>query len=336
MYKWTTILCLMVLSACQKDLPKPDQTFTFALPGHFPQMEIPVDNEFSHSRWELGKALFYDTRLSADGRVSCSSCHRPELAFSDDLKVSLGSDMTPGRSNAPPLFNLGYHPYFTRAGGVPTLEMQILVPIQEHDEFNSNIVEIANRLSDDAELQQLSEASYARALDPFVITRALANFERTLVSGNSPYDRYVLGDQNALSNLEKEGLQLFSSPRLACAECHSGILFSDFSFQNNGLYENYKDNGRRRFTGMESDEALFKVPSLRNIEVTAPYMHDGSMFDLDEVIAHYNKGGRGHFNQSHLVKPLNLTNQEQLALKAFLISLTDDDFLLNKFFVKDE
>lgn len=336
-YNRLAMFCvLFALYACQKETIVNDKVFQLEIPSHFPPMEEPVGNEFTYTRWKLGKSLFYDTRFSSDGRISCGTCHKPNFAFSDDQRVSFGANHTPGRSNAPPLFNLGYHPYLTRAGGVPTLEMQVLVPIQEHDEFNSNIVQIAKDLSSDQDLQSLSQEAYGRPLDPYVITRALSNFERTLISGASPYDKFILGNPKALSRLEKLGMNLFNSERFGCNKCHSGIFFTDFSFQNNGLYKDYKDEGRKVLTNRVEDEALFKVPSLRNISMTAPYMHNGEFLNLDDVIEHYSKGGTGHRNQSPFVKSIHMSGAEKRALKAFLLTLTDESFIRNKYFVKDE
>ena len=210
------------------------------LPKGFPEVIYPGGNEHTAERWALGKKLFFDPIMSDDGSISCSSCHAPELAFSDDIAMSLGVDNAQGTQNAPSLTNVAYHPYFTRAGGVPTLEMQILVPIQEHNEFNSNIIEIAERMSKDVEYVAMSQAAYDREPDAFVITRALACFERSLISGNSPYDRYSFHEESsALTQLEKSGMELFFSERAQCSSCHGGFNFTDYSFQNNGLYMQY-------------------------------------------------------------------------------------------------
>ncbi|MDX1683806.1 MAG: cytochrome c peroxidase [Saprospiraceae bacterium] len=302
------------------------------IPDHFPNMKYPVGNEWTEERWLLGKKMFYDPVFSDDGLVSCASCHKPHLAFSDDRAFSVGSEGQFGRNNAPSLTNIGYHPYFTRAGGVPTLEMQVLVPIQEHDEFNTNILLIANKLNEDPEYVEMSRAAYGRPVDSYVITRALANFERSLVSGDSPYDRYLAGDYDALSTSEKRGLELFNSDRLACSKCHSGFNFTNYAFENNGLYASYKSEGRKRLTGLDADKALFKVPTLRNIGVTAPYMHDGSLETLDDVLDHYNSGGYSHPNKSSMIRSLDMSEPELKDVRNFLLSLTDDSFINNPYF----
>ena len=298
------------------------------IPDGFPEMEFPDGNELTKARWELGKRLFYEKSLSIDKSISCGSCHKPALAFADDLALSPGVFNRSGTRNAPSLANVGYHPYLLREGSLPTLEMQVLVPIQEHNEFNHNIVEIAKELQADQTYVEMSQEAYNRIPDGFVITRALANFQRTMVSGNSSYDKYVnQGINTALNSTEKNGMELFYSSRTNCSSCHSGFNFTNYSFKNNGLDSVYADNGRFRFTNDSADAATFKVPSLRNIGLTAPYMHDGRFTTLDEVINHYNSGGESHRNKSVLVKPLNLTNTEKSELIAFLNSLTDFEFV---------
>ena len=305
------------------------------VPEGFEPIVFPDDNEFTVDRWQLGKKLFYDPIMSSDSTISCANCHQAELAFSDHEIVSLGVEDRPGTRNAPTLANLAYHPYFTREGGVPTLEMQVLVPIQEHNEFDFNIVLIAERLNKIPSYVEESQKAYNRDPDAFVITRALANFERSLISGNSPFDQFFYQDQrHVLSDSERNGLDLFFSDQTNCSACHQEFNFTNYAFENNGLYEEYDDPGRFRLTGMESDRALFKVPSLRNIALTGPYMHNGRFINLEEVIEHYNNGGKGHPHQSDLIKPLNLTAEERVDLIAFLNTLTDQTFIENPNFKK--
>ena len=298
------------------------------IPVGFPDMVMPTGNELTKARWELGKRLFYDKVLAIDKSISCASCHKPTLSFADNRALSPGAFNRPGVRNAPSLANVGYHPYLLREGSVPSLEMQVLVPIQEHNEFNHNIVDIAAELQLDTSYVAMSWEAYNRAPDGFVITRALANFQRTIISGNSKYDQYSFqGNHSALDGLEKNGMNLFFSSKTNCSSCHGGFNFTNYSFENNGLDSVYADNGRQRFTNDPADESLFKVPSLRNVSLTAPYMHDGRFTTLEEVIEHYNKGGENHRNKSNLVKPLNLTEAEKSELRAFLISLTDHEFV---------
>ena len=271
--------------------------------------------------------------MSKDGLVSCASCHDPKLAFSDSEAVSKGSGGLLGTRNSPSLTNVAYHPYFTREGGIPTLEMQILVPIQEHNEFNNNIVLIADTLSKIPSYIEMAKAAYDQEPNAFVITRALAQFERSLISGQSSYDlEYNYGIEGSMSASALRGKALFESDRTSCSSCHSGFNFTNYTFENNGLYEIYEDNGRERLTQDSDDRALFKVPTLRNVEVTGPYMHDGSISSLSEVVDHYNRGGNGHMHQSELIRPLQLTNEEKTDLVEFLYALTDQKFITNKNF----
>ena len=333
-YWHIALLCLFALSCTEEEIDQGiDDLALMEVPPAFPEIDHPAGNEYTNERWSLGKKLFFDPILSKDGQVSCASCHDPALAFSDKEKVSNGSDGLAGIRNAPTLVNVAYHPYFTREGGVPTLEMQILVPIQEHNEFNNNIVSIADTLAKIEEYVSMSFAAYDQEPNPFVITRALAQFERSLISGQSAYDlQYNYGISRSMSKSAKRGKILFESERTSCTSCHSGFNFTDYSFQNNGLYEKYEDPGRSRFTQKEEDVAIFKVPSLRNIEITGPYMHDGSIETLEEVIDHYDRGGAAHLNKSKKIKPLHLSNDEKADLLAFLKSLTDEKFINNKNF----
>ncbi len=300
------------------------------IPKGFESFDYPLDNQFSEARWELGKRLFYDPILSVDSTLSCASCHKPELAFSDNVPFSFGVDSLIGTRNTPTLANVAYHPYMLREGGVPTLEMQVLVPIQEHNEFAFNIVLIAGKLKKDEEYRKLSIEAYDQEPNPFVITRSIALFERSILSGESRFDQFANGSFHAMSSDEISGMQLFFSERTNCSQCHSGKLMTNFSFENNGLYEDYEDLGRMRFTKDETDRSLFKVPTLRNIEVTAPYMHDGSISSLEEVVEHYNNGGASNPQKSSLIQPLGLSSNEKEQLVKFLKALTDEHFLHNE------
>jgi len=315
--------------ACKKDVPIQKQEIgleSIIIPDGFPPIEFPADNAFTKERWLLGKALFYEKQLALDSSVSCASCHSQQFGFSDNVALSKGFKQRLGNRNSPSIINVAYHPYFTREGGVPSLEMQVLVPIQEHNEFNNNILDIAKRLSSNQKLQNLSYLAYNRPLDFYVIPRALATFERSLISGNSKFDQYKKGTIS-LTEEEQKGMNLFFSDRTNCSDCHSGFNFTNYQFENNGLYETYNDPGRKRLTGLDSDLAKFKVPSLRNIEVTAPYMYDGSMPDLEAVINHYNSGGKQHPNKSERIKALQLSQDEKKQIIAFLKTLTDVSFL---------
>jgi cytochrome c peroxidase len=302
-------------------------------PAGFPEIPFTEENQFTEARWLLGRKLFYEPLLSVDSSISCASCHMAQFAFSDTVAMSFGAGKALGTRNAPTLTNVAYNPYFTRDGGVPTLEMQILVPIQEHNEFNFNIVLISERLMKDSTYVQMSRAAYDREPDHFVITRAIGCFERTIISGNSRFDKYFYQkEKDVLSNAEMKGKELFYSEQVGCTNCHSGFNFADYTFKNNGLYEAYADSGRLRFSNLETDRAIFKVPTLRNVGLTAPYMHDGSFQTLTEVVEHYTTGGKAHKNKSEFIKPIDLNAQEKEQLVAFLHTLTDEEFINRKEF----
>ena len=326
---------LLTAAACSKDPLPPEPVPLLQVPQGFPDPVFPEDNTLSEIRWTLGKKLFFDPIMSRDSTVSCASCHLPQYAFSDTIAFSRGVGGAPGVRNAPTLGNVAYHPYYLREGSLPTLEMQILVPVQEHVEFDFNMLLIAERMKRDTAYTRMSWEAYDRQPQPFVITRAIATFERTMLTGNSRYDRYLFqGKTGALTAAELRGMDLFFSDEAGCGNCHGGFNFTLYAFENNGLYAEYPDPGRFRFTGLEEDRARFKTPSLRNVALTAPYMHDGSIKTLDAVVAHYNAGGAAHPNKSALVRPLGLTEQERADLLAFLHSLTDDQFIKDPRFQK--
>jgi len=323
-------LALLWAGCGKESLPDDPEAYALRIPPGFPAMEIPADNALTRTRVALGKRLFFDPALSRDSTVSCGSCHRPHLAFADSLPQTPGIEGRPGARNVPTLANVGFFDHFLREGGVPTLEMQVLVPIQEHNEFDFNILEIAERLQRMTDYGTLAQQAYGREPDAFVITRAIAAFERTLVSGDSPFDQWFFQHKpNAVTASAKRGYDLFQSEKTGCGKCHSGFLFTNQEFANNGLYETYTDPGRFRLTGLESDRAVFNIPTLRNAAVTAPYMHDGSLPTLDAVLDHYQSGGQHHPNKSPLLQPFDLTPAERADLLAFLHSLTDEAFLHN-------
>ena len=329
-YIIASFLLIILLLGCADDDSNVliQENFAANLPSPFSTVNFPEDNAFTQERWELGKKLFYDNVLSIDSTLSCASCHKPELSFSDDVAFSKGVKDRDGVRNSPSLANVAFHPYYTREGGVPTLEQQVLVPLQEHNEFDFNIVLAGERIAKDSTYVAMSKAAYDRVPDYYVITRALANFERSLISNSSYFDQYHFDAQtDALTNAQERGLELFYSEKTNCFKCHNGPNFTNYAFESNGLYDNYPDEGRRRLTKLDSDEGLFKVASLRNVEVTEPYMHDGSLKTLSEVIEHYNSGGKDHPNKSTIIRPLILTTQEKEDLLAFLLSLTDKKFL---------
>ncbi len=332
--KYKFICCASLLAAlmsCAKESEMEPFKYLDLIPSHFPIPNIHPDSFPSQEKIDLGRKLFYDVRLSKNNTISCASCHHQSLAFSDSLAFSFGDNKAIGSRNAPSLANVVYHNKLLREGSLPTLEMQVLVPIQEHNEFNSNILEISNKLNEIFEYRQMSQKAFGSELTPFAVTRSIAAFERILISGQSKYDDFINGKTN-LSSLELKGKELFFSDRTNCSSCHGTFLFTNQTFENNGLYVSYNDNGRERFTLDPSDNGRFKVPSLRNVALTAPYMHDGSINSLEQVIEHYSSGGKPHPNKSQLIKSISLSQDEKSALIAFLNTLTDYNFINNKIF----
>ena len=301
--------------------------FILDIPQGFPVPFIPADNQLTQSRIDLGKKLFFDTMMSRDSTVSCATCHIPKLAFTDGLKKGIGiRNQVVGR-NTPTLTNVAYQDKFLWDGVNPSLVAQVMIPIHEPNEFDFHILLVAERMKKDEEYVELCASAYGSAPNPFTITHAIASYERTLISGNSRYDKFTFqGDSLALTQEEKKGMDLFFN-QLYCTECHSGFNFTNQALTNNGLYVSYPDSGRIRLTGLEEDRAVFKVPTLRNIGVTQPYMHDGSLATLADVIAHYSAGGKKHINKNDAIVSFELSEKQQQELLAFLHSLTDSTFI---------
>lgn len=305
-----------------------NQPYLLQLPDHFPEMPVPANNPLSVDAVELGRLLFHDTRLSRDGLVSCATCHLQHLAFSDGQALSTGIEGRTGLRNAPSLANVAYAPRLFADGGVPSLELQVLAPIADVNEMDHNILLAAEELDQDPVLHQLAMSAFQQGLTPYTITRALASFERTLVSTDSKYDQYLSGTLS-LSEDEMEGMALFMSDELKCASCHSGALFSNFDYVNIGLYSEYTDAGRERITLNQEDLGKFKTPSLRNVALTAPYMHDGSMESLEEVIDFFASGGENHINKDPRIAGFQLSDEDKNKLIAFLHALSDETLLQN-------
>ncbi len=288
----------------------------------------PVDNELSEEKIALGRKLFFDKRLSRDNSISCSSCHNPNKAFTDGLKKSQGVDGRETMRNAPTLLNAAYLPRVMFDGELKTLEMQVTVPIQEHAEMDQDVKSLLLELRDIPEYVEAAKHIFNREFDPWVLSRSIAAFQRSLISQNSPFDRFWKGDKYAISKEARAGYKLFSE-KLYCTQCHPAPHFTTYQVANNGLYLDYGlDNGRHRVTLNEADKGMFKIPSLRNIMLTAPYMHDGSLMRIEDVLAHYKRGGAGHTNQSEQVKPFSLSVRESQELRAFFESLTDTSYMV--------
>ncbi len=329
------LVLLLGLAACKPEpealLMPENRPYALELPDHFPAMEIPLDNPMTEDAVELGRLLFHDTRLSRDGMVSCATCHLQHLAFTDGEEVSIGIEGRLGFRNAPSLANVGFAPRLFMDGGVPTLEMQILAPIADENEMDHNILLVAEELNTDPQLRALALSAYQQEINPFTITRSLAAFERSIVSTSSKYDRYLQGEA-MLTEEEMMGMELFNSDELQCASCHSGVLFTDFEYHNIGLYEDYSDSGRERISLDPNDWGKFKTPSLRNVALTAPYMHDGSVGSLEEVVDFFAEGGWAHPNKDPRIQGFEINPEEKNALIAFLNCLSDESLRHNPAF----
>ena len=332
------------------------------IPERYPRPVIPDDNPLSASKVELGRWLFYDRRLSVNGTFSCGSCHRQALAFTDGLARSVGATGELHPRGSMSLVNAAYASRLTWANNnLDRLEIQALTPLfgEEPVEMGMGGKEdgIIRLLRSDARYLELFPDAFPADADPYSIlntVRAMASFVRTITSFDTPYDRYLAGDSAALSASQRRGMELFFSERLECFHCHGGFNFTDSSthenalvesvgFHNNGLYNiglqgDYPPDNRGLYalTGEIRDTGRFKAPTLRNIELTAPYMHDGSLATLDDVIDHYAAGGRtieegryagvGSRNpfKSAFVRGFDLTIEERADLLEFLHSLTDE------------
>ena len=364
------LLFLVVCSGGTDNLNAVDQggpeEFVWRLPEGFPIPAVPADNPITTEKVELGRLLFFDTRLSGDSTISCSSCHQPEYAFTDGRARAVGIDGSIHPRSTMSLTNVAYNatlgwddPNLTR------LEDQILVPFYNTDPPEMGVRNregaILTRFRLDPQMSRHFKSAFPEDPEPITIGNiiyALASFERTLISGNSRYDRWAYGGKtDGLNEAEREGARLFFSKRLGCFRCHAGFNFSgpvqyegsdspEARFHNTGLYnEDGKgaypkpNTGLNRHTGRGSDMGKFRAPTLRNIVLTAPYMHDGSIPDLAAVLDHYRMGGRHRLTPSQhhnttvggVIDPLlsgfTLTADEKRQLIAFLHALTDERFI---------
>ena len=337
------------------------------LPAHFPPPRAPDDNALTAAKVELGRFLFYDKRLSGNGRQACASCHRPELAFSDGRMTSIGSTGEPHPRNAQSLANVSYNATLTWANpALVSLEAQMLVPLFGTDPVEMGLTEsnqagVMQRLRDDPAYVAMFAAAFAQDADPFGwgnVTKAISSFQRTLISGRSKFDRYRQM-RATLNDAEERGRVLFFGEKAECFHCHGSFNLNDqivhagsrpgfieTPFHNTGLYNidgkgGFPAPNRGVFESsfQPGDMGKFRAPSLRNVAVTAPYMHDGSIATLTEVLDFYAAGGRhissgplagdGRANpfKSGLVTLIRLTEQDKADLVAFLQTLTDHDFL---------
>jgi cytochrome c peroxidase len=339
--------------------------WVWTLPKGFPTPNVPADNPMSVSKVELGRHLFYDTRLSGNGTFSCASCHEQRLAFTDGRGRAIGATGEVHPRGSMGLANVAYSPVLTWANpGMKSLEQQAIVPMFGEDPVELGLHgqerALLQRVGADPRYQQLFAAAFPGGPELVTLDRivkAIGAFERTLISGRSPYDAYKAGAVRAISASARRGEELFFSEKTECFHCHGGFNFtgsSDFvgkgfaeiEFHNTGLYNidgkgayPAPNTGVHAVTDNPDDMGRFKAPSLRNIAVTAPYMHDGSIATLEAVLAHYDAGGRTIRRGPHagigstspyraeFMKRIGFTPREKLDMLAFLRALTDSTFL---------
>jgi cytochrome c peroxidase len=328
------LIAITAVLAAACAAPPPPSDYAWALPPRFQPPPVPADNPMSAAKVELGRRLFYDVRLAANGTQACASCHAQARAFTDGRATSVGSTGEVGRRNAQPLANVGYLASLTWANpSMRALEAQAHVPM-----FGVAPVELGVAGDGGALLARLADeplypALFAEAFpdDPAPLsianlTRAIASFERTIVSGRARVDT------GELTDAERRGQALFASARLGCNQCHGGFAFTvatgdDLRFFNTGLTADDPDRGVAAITGDPAQAGWFRPPSLRNVAVTAPYMHDGSVATLEEVVDLYAAGGRGagvsNPRKSELITGFAITADERADLVAFLGALTD-------------
>ena len=341
--------------------------WAWSVPANFPTPRVPADNPMSEAKVELGRFLFYDRRLSGNGTQACASCHHQDKAFTDGRALAKGSTGEMHPRNSQGLANVVYNTTLTWANpSLLSLEAQMQVPLFSEAPIelglnDSNVNEVLDRVKTDARYTDMFKAAFPGADQPVTwgnVTRAIATFQRTLISGNSRYDQF-LQNKAQLTAAEQRGLALFNSEKAECFHCHSGFNFNDqvvhastqvtdTPFHNTGLYNiggtgNFPagNQGLFEITERLADRGKFRAQSLRNVEVTAPYMHDGSMATLEEVLDFYAAGGRNitsgphagdgrlNPNKSDLISRIDLTAQDKADLVAFLKTLTDHDFLTN-------
>ena len=337
----TLLSILIVVSGCRK---KENINFSFTntpykieLPANFPAFESPMDNPLTVEGVELGRHLFWENKLSGDNTMSCGSCHSPQSAFSDPNRFSVGINGHLSKRNSMVLQNLAWANDFFWDGGVISLEEQILMPVMDSTEMNETWSHFFEEIKYNNQYRQLFyEAFETQSPDSTHAAKAIAQFLRTMISSDSKYDRVLNDPSVSFTPMENAGFDSFNSLTGGdCFHCHGGILGTDFSYKNNGLDQNPVDTGRGLVTGSYNDYYKFKVPSIRNIEFSAPYMHDGRFQTLDQVIHFYSVGI--HPNSPNL-DPLiefsqqggvQLNPQEREELKAFLLTLSDTTFINN-------
>lgn len=290
-----------------------------APPLGLPEVKHPADNPPTPAKIALGKQLYFDKRLSADQSISCASCHDPAKGWSNGEQFATGVGGKKGGRNSPTIINSAYNRFQFWDGREPTLEAQALGPIQNPIEMKMKLGDVEARLNKIEGYSKQFQAVFGSDVTSSAIAKAIASYERTILSGDAPYDRFKAGDQSAMSPAAQRGMKLFFG-KAHCSACHTGPNFTDNGFHNIGVSIKAKkpDEGRTVVSKLVEDRGSFKTPTLREIARTAPYMHDGSMKTLEEVVEHYVKGGVANDQLDEEIYPLKLSKEEKADLITFL------------------
>ena len=284
----------------------------------------PAENPITREKIALGR-LFFERRLSRDSRIACASCHEPALAFADGRRLPVGAHRRVGRRNAPSLLNRAYGTHFFWDGRAETLEDQVRMALAGERDLDLPVVEAAARLANDRAYLAAFKTAFDAPVSPEGLVQALATFVRAQLSGASGFDRFSAGDRAAVSPQARQGFELFNG-KARCARCHAGPLFSDEEFHNTGVSWG-TDLGRFEVSQHPDDRGRFKTPSLRNVAITAPYMHDGSLATLELVLDFYDRGAGSNPNLDDRIRPLALSREERQALVTFLRALTGSAYV---------
>jgi cytochrome c peroxidase len=308
--------------------PKPADKAEIKPPLGLPALPVPADNPITPEKIELGKMLYFDTRLSANGKISCATCHDPKMAWAEHTPTSKGINDQMGGRNSPTVINAAYAPAQFWDGRAASLEEQALGPIENPIEMGHKLPAMIQDLSKVPQYGEMFKKAFGTEVNKEGVAKAIATFERTVLSGNSPYDRYMAGDKSALSEAQKRGMELFDG-KGTCGLCHTPPKFSGYQYQNAGVGMDKKepDPGRKAVTGKDSDLGKFRVPQLREVANTAPYFHDGSVATLEAAVALMATGGKDNPNLSPIFKSLRdagITEQEQKDLVEFLKALSGE------------
>jgi cytochrome c peroxidase len=330
----TICLCAFFFSACAKieQQVEPVDDFSQNLPLGFPALPVPTDNPMSAAKIELGRHLFYEQRISKDLRVSCATCHNQPVAFTDTRRKSIGFNGDSTLRSAPTLTNVAYNQTLLWEGGVRSLEIQALGPIVNANEMNMIPDSVEGRLRQIPKYRGLFRNAWGdETITIDRVTKSIATFERTFISANSAFDQWQRGNSSSITASAARGAALFFGEKGDCWHCHGQFNLTTNGFHNNAIDSSVTvpDLGRYRITNATRDIGKFKTPTLRNIALTNPYMHDGRFQTLEQVVRHYNSGGKPHPNKDPLMRPLGLTEADIQDLVQFLQSLTDDEFINN-------